>query len=133
MKYLIFLFVFLVACSNSPTGNVVEEQETQENEDVLALEAKIVQLESELAEQEKAVLDANDLRAAAQTELAQLRDEFETLQATVNQQKVVLKQMDNERLEAVNEAEGCTERIESLEQSNEKLQRMLDVCQEDLQ
>ncbi len=126
MKYLLFLLIFLVACSSSPTGNVVE------NSEVVVLEEKIAQLEEALAEEEQAVLDANDLRAVAETELAQMRDEFESLQATVNQQKIVMKQMDNERLEAVNEAEGCSERIESLEESNEKLQRMLDVCQEDL-
>jgi len=131
MKYVLFLFVFLVACSGSSEETSIEE--AQENQEVLALEQEIADLEATLLEYEQAVLDANDLQTSAETELAQMREEFETLQATVNQQKVVLKQMDNERLEAVNEAEGCTERIESLEGSNEKLQRMLDVCQEDLQ
>lgn len=133
MKYLLFLFVFLVACSNSATGNVVEEQDTQENQEVLALQEEIEELKAALAEEKQAVLDAKDLQASAETTLAEMQDEFETLQDTVSQQKVVLKQMDNERLKAVNEAEGCTERIESLEESNEKLQRMVNVCQENLQ
>ena len=129
IKYILFGLLFLVACSDTPTGQVVADPMQEE---VGAAQATIAQLEAQIAELEVAVVNAQDAQAVAETQFNELVDAYETAENTLAQQRVILREMDNERAKAVEAAEGCDERIESLETSNEKLQDMLDICQEDL-
>ena len=74
------------------------------------------------------VAQKDALVADAKALVASLEAEISAKQTLVDQQKTILKDMDNERLDALAEAERCDE----LEENNEQLQKMIDICQEDL-
>ena len=120
MKYgVLVLTVLLVACSGA-TGNVIDDGKALLEEQVEKLEAAL--------EEDSLVAQKDALVEDAKTLLSGLQDELAAKEALVDQQKIILKDMDNERRDALAEAERCKD----LEEYNQKLQDMLDICQEDL-
>ena len=120
MKYGVFvLAVLLVAC-----GSAADEVQGEGT----FLEEQVAKLKAALADKDALVAQKDALVADAKALVASLEAEISAKQTLVDQQKTILKDMDNERLDALAEAERCTE----LEKNNEQLQKMIDICQEDL-
>ena len=81
----------------------------------------------------------NQLISTLNATLENTRQEFSELQARlqererfIEQQRTVLREADNRRAQAESDYEELKERIKELEENNERLGRMVAICQEEL-
>lgn len=129
ISFLFILCFVLMSCSDSATGNAVNE----EDDEVSTLTQLIEQKDAILAQKDSLVADAKALADSAQEKIESMQKELEEKQKFIDQQKIILKNFDNERAQAVADAEGCVDRIEELEEKNRKLSEIVAICQEELQ
>jgi len=123
------LALFLVACGDGATGDVVlDEEQTQ----LAKLQQEINSLLGEISAMKDSV-------SAKVTEVKELELTNDVLAAAlakkeelVTYQKQILREMEDEKNEAVADQEGCDERIEELEEKNTVLQKWVNICQEEL-
>jgi len=133
MKTIILVFtvaLLLLGCSDDAiTGDVVQEEF---NTQKAALENKINSLEATgadlKAKWEGATTTASDLKQA----IEELKETVAAKEKLLGQQLQVLRVMDDERAEAVIEADGCDERIEELETQVTVLQKWINVCEDEI-
>ncbi|MBR9703690.1 hypothetical protein GOV10_06630 [Candidatus Woesearchaeota archaeon] len=126
----VLLLAFLIAaCGDGATGEVVlDEEQTQ----LTKLEQEIDSLLGEIS----------SLKDDVETQIDDVREwelankALETLVAKKEEligfQKTILREMEDEKNEAVADQEGCDERIEELENANNVLQKWVSICQEEL-
>lgn len=125
----VLLSAFLIVACGGATGEVVlDEGQTQ----LMKLEQEIGSLLGEIS----------SLKDDVETKVDEVREwEFansalETLVAKkeelVGFQKTILREMEDEKNEAVADQEGCDERVEDLEKKNNVLQKWVNICQEEL-
>lgn len=132
MKAIIVVLVlalFLVACGDNATGDVVlGEEQTR----ISQLQQEINSLMGEIS----ATKDTVDAKVADIKDLELANDALDAALAKkeelVNFQKQILREMEDEKNTAVADQEGCDERISELENKNDVLQKWVNICQDEL-
>lgn len=120
--WVIIGILFLMACSETPTAQVIQEN----------VDDKMAVLEEQLENTKAALGSQTQLVSDAKVLVADLEQQIAEKQKFIDQQKQVLRELDDERVEATKKADGCDERIEELEKKNDGLQKLVNVCTQEL-